>query len=98
VGKNSNFGNPPSGEVDKRERWHKRLIIRREGSFNVIRDYFVRKGRWILRYYPLNRPKSLNALKIQLWADLDSALDEIDKDPDIKAFIFTGAPRPDGRP
>jgi len=46
----------------------------------------------------LNRPKSLNALNVQMWKDLDSALDEIMKDDEIKAFIFTGAPRPDGRP
>jgi len=46
----------------------------------------------------LNRPKSLNALNIQMWADLDKVLDEVDQDPEIKAFIFTGAPRPDGRP
>jgi enoyl-CoA hydratase len=46
----------------------------------------------------LNRPKSLNALNIKMWAELENAVDEVDKDPEIKAFIFTGAPRPDGRP
>jgi len=46
----------------------------------------------------LNRPKSLNALNIKMWAELENAVDEIDKDPEIKASIFTGAPRPDGRP
>lgn len=46
----------------------------------------------------LNRPKSLNALNVQMWMDLGSALNEIDNDDEIKAFIFTGAPRPDGRP
>ena len=46
----------------------------------------------------LNRPERLNALSLQMWQDLDSALAEIMKDHEIKAFIFTGAPRPDGRP
>ena len=46
----------------------------------------------------LNRPKSLNSLNIQMWADLEKALDEVDNDPEIKTCIFTGAQRPDGRP
>jgi len=46
----------------------------------------------------LNRPKSLNALNIKMWGELNSALDDIDNDDEIKAFIFTGTPRPDGRP
>jgi enoyl-CoA hydratase len=46
----------------------------------------------------LNRPKSLNALNLQMWTDLEKALDEVENDPEIKACIFTGAPRPDGRP
>ena len=50
------------------------------------------------RVITLNRPKSLNALNIQMWTDLENVLDEVDNDPEIKAFIFTGAPRPDGRP
>jgi len=46
----------------------------------------------------LNRPKSLNALNVKMWGELNSALDDIDNDDEIKVFIFTGAPRPDGRP
>jgi enoyl-CoA hydratase/carnithine racemase len=46
----------------------------------------------------LNRPKSLNALNVKMWGELDQVLDIIDNDDEIKAFIFTGAPRPDGRP
>lgn len=46
----------------------------------------------------LNRPKSLNALNVKMWGELDHVLDIIDNDDKIKAFIFTGAPRPDGRP
>ena len=46
----------------------------------------------------LNRPERLNALNGRMWWELDSALKEIEKDGEIKVFIFTGAPRPDGRP
>jgi enoyl-CoA hydratase/carnithine racemase len=46
----------------------------------------------------LNRPKSLNALSIKMWQELNHALDMVDNDDDIRAFIFTGSPRPDGRP
>ena len=46
----------------------------------------------------LNRPKALNALNIKMWAELENAVDEVEKDPEIKAFIFTGSSRPDGRP
>ena len=46
----------------------------------------------------LNRPKSLNALSVKMWTELDHAVELIGNDDDIKAFIFTGAPRPDGRP
>ena len=46
----------------------------------------------------LNRPEALNALNNQMRQDLDNALDEIMKDDGIKVFIYTGAPRPDGRP
>jgi enoyl-CoA hydratase/carnithine racemase len=46
----------------------------------------------------LNRPKSLNALNVKMWQELDHVLNVVDSDDDIRAFIFTGAPRPDGRP
>ena len=46
----------------------------------------------------LNRPKSLNALNVKMWSELDHVLNVVDNDDEIKAFIFTGAPRPDGRP
>jgi len=46
----------------------------------------------------LNRPKSLNAINIKMWTELSQALDIVDSDDDIKAFIFAGSPRLDGRP
>jgi enoyl-CoA hydratase len=46
----------------------------------------------------LNRPASLNALNRQMQIERNLAFREILKDPDVKAFIITGAPRPDGRP
>ena len=46
----------------------------------------------------LNRPKSLNALNQKMWQELEQSLEELMKDDDIRAVIYTGAPRPDGRP
>jgi len=46
----------------------------------------------------LNRPKSLNALNVKMWSELGQAIDMVDNDDDIRAYIFTGASRPDGRP
>ena len=39
----------------------------------------------------LNRPKVLNALSEKLLNELDSALEEAKKDPEIRAIVLTGA-------
>lgn len=41
----------------------------------------------------LNRPKVLNAMNQRLWEEMMHILDALDKDPDIKALIFTGEGR-----
>jgi enoyl-CoA hydratase len=46
----------------------------------------------------MNRPEALNALNWQMETELDDAYEEVMKDDEIKVFIYTGAPRPDGRP
>lgn len=46
----------------------------------------------------LNNPKSLNALSVSLFKELETKVVEIEKDNSIGAFIITGSPRPDGRP
>lgn len=46
----------------------------------------------------LNRPQRLNALSIRLLEELYDAVRGIDRNPDIRAWILTGAARPDGRP
>jgi enoyl-CoA hydratase len=46
----------------------------------------------------LNRPQALNSMNWQMEKEIDDALDEVRNDDDIKIFIFTGGPRPDGRP
>ena len=46
----------------------------------------------------LNRPQALNAMNWQMEKEIDDVLDEVRNDDDVKVFIFTGAPRPDGRP
>ncbi len=39
----------------------------------------------------INRPKQLNALNNQVFEELDSALDQIEKDESIRALIITGS-------
>ncbi len=46
----------------------------------------------------LNRPERLNAISGRVLEELDAALDEIEGDEDVRAFVLCGAPRPDGRP
>ena len=46
----------------------------------------------------LNRPKSLNALNVKMWNELDQAMTQFVADNESKVIIYTGAPRPDGRP
>ena len=46
----------------------------------------------------LNRPKSLNAINVKMWGEISQVVDAIDSDDEIKAFVFTGTPRTDGRP
>jgi methylglutaconyl-CoA hydratase len=46
----------------------------------------------------LNRPESANALDARTFAELDHALDRIEEADDVRAWLLTGADRPDGRP
>ena len=46
----------------------------------------------------LQRPERLNALHGPLLDELGDAVDRIERDAGIRAWILTGAPRPDGRP
>jgi enoyl-CoA hydratase/carnithine racemase len=46
----------------------------------------------------LNRPASLNALSVKMWEELSQAITAFDSDDDVRAAVFTGASRPDGRP
>jgi enoyl-CoA hydratase len=41
----------------------------------------------------LNRPKVLNAMNKQLWLDVQTALEDVRNDPEIKVLIFTGEGR-----
>ena len=46
----------------------------------------------------LHRPERLNALHGPLLDELADAVARIDRDPEIRVWLLTGAPRPDGRP
>jgi enoyl-CoA hydratase/carnithine racemase len=46
----------------------------------------------------LHRPAAANALSSGLLAELARAVERIEGDDDVRAWILTGSPRPDGRP
>lgn len=52
------------------------LIVRREGSAGVIR---------------LNRPKAINAVTLEMFRDVDKALDRFEADPAVAIILLEGA-------
>ncbi len=52
------------------------LIARREGAVGVIR---------------LNRPKAINAVTLEMFRDIDKALDEFESDPAVDLILLEGA-------
>ena len=52
------------------------LIARREGSCGVIR---------------LNRPKAINAITLEMFRDVDKALDRFEADPAVAVILLEGA-------
>jgi len=52
------------------------LIVRREGAAGVIR---------------LNRPKAINAVTLQMFRDIDKALDAFESDPAVAVILLEGA-------
>src|SRR6266699_236335 len=52
------------------------LIARREGAVGVIR---------------LNRPKAINAVTLEMFRDIDKALDEFEADPAVGLILLEGA-------
>jgi enoyl-CoA hydratase len=52
------------------------LIARREGAVGVIR---------------LNRPKAINAVTLEMFRDVDKALDQFEADPAVRVILLEGA-------
>ena len=52
------------------------LIARREGAAGVIR---------------LNRPKAINAVTLEMFRDIDKALDQFEDDPAVSVVVLEGA-------
>ena len=52
------------------------LIARKEGSVGIIR---------------LNRPKAINAVTLEMFHDIDKALDAFEKDPAVAVILLEGA-------
>ncbi len=52
------------------------LVARREGSAGIIR---------------LNRPKAINAVTLEMFRDIDKALDAFEADPEVAVIVLEGA-------
>jgi enoyl-CoA hydratase len=52
------------------------LIVLREGAAGIIR---------------LNRPKAINAVTLEMFRDIDKALDAFEADPDVAVIVLEGA-------
>ena len=52
------------------------LIARKEGSAGIIR---------------LNRPKAINAVTLEMFHDIDKALDAFEADPAVSVILLEGA-------
>jgi enoyl-CoA hydratase/carnithine racemase len=65
------------------------------GGYETIRYEKLEDG---IALVTLARPQRLNAINRTVLQELDAVLDEIEKDDAVRAFLVTGAPRPDGRP
>src|SRR6186713_1896854 len=52
------------------------LIARKEGSAGILR---------------LNRPKAINAVTLEMFHDIDKALDAFEADPDVAVIVLEGA-------
>ncbi len=46
----------------------------------------------------LDRPHRLNSVNLTMYRELRQTVEEIETDDDVRVFLLTGAPRPDGRP
>jgi len=70
------------------------MIYPQTGRFAAMElqciDYEKQEGIAVIR---LNRPQVLNAMNRQLWLDLQTALDDVRADPEVKVLIITGAGR-----
>ena len=55
------------------------LIARREGAAGIIR---------------LNRPKAINAVTLEMFRDVDKALDEFESDPAVGLILLEGVSAP----
>jgi enoyl-CoA hydratase/carnithine racemase len=64
-------------------------------SYRFIRSGLVEPG---IAAITLARPERLNALHGPLLEELRDAVERVERDPDVRVFLLTGAPRADGRP
>lgn len=64
--------------VEKQTTPYENILVETHGPVKVVK---------------LNRPKALNALSPQLMGELGQALEEADRDPEVRAIVLTGSER-----
>jgi enoyl-CoA hydratase/carnithine racemase len=64
-------------------------------AYETIRCEFPAEG---VALVTLSRPHAANALSQALFKELDDVLDRIEHDDNVRVWLITGAPRPDGSP
>jgi len=72
------------------------LLVAQRASFSSVfeqefENVIVEKKDGGVAQVTLNRPKALNALCYALFADLNSAVKQLDKDPEVHAIVLTGS-------
>jgi len=74
----------------------KEVLLMEISEYKTIKYEKDKEGGFAL--ITLNRPDALNAMNVQMKKELQWVFYEVMKDPDVKVYIYTGAPRADGRP
>jgi enoyl-CoA hydratase/carnithine racemase len=60
-------------------------------SAGLVLETVLYEKKGAIAYVTVNRPKVLNALNHQTWADLQTAFEEVRDDADVRGTILTGA-------
>ncbi len=69
----------------------RRLFVRAVGENRVKYETVILERKNGIGYLTLNRPERANTISFQLMIDVVNAMDEVEKDPEFRVVIVTGA-------